>query len=126
MLSNLKRRLKASFKNSLAQCNIKMIRKSTNRLSSLFRFIFVTPKELESHIVCKFLCGSCNNTYYGRTLCHFNVRSGEHLALSHLTGKRVECNPSAVSGHLLQYNHDSDCNDFTILCGDNNGFRFLL
>ena len=54
MLSNLKRRLKASFKNSLAQCNIKMIRKSTNRLSSLFRFIFVTPKELESHIVCKF------------------------------------------------------------------------
>ena len=86
MLSNLKRRLKVSFKNSLPQCNMKMILKSTNR-PSLFRFKFVTPKELESHIVCKFLCGSCNNTYYGRTLCHFNVRSGEHLVLSHLTGK---------------------------------------
>ena len=84
------------------------------------------PKELQSHIVHKFSCGNCNVTYYDKTECHLNVRSSEHIGISHLTGKRVECKPSAVSDHLLLHNHDSDFNDFTILCRDNNGFRLLL
>ena len=45
---------------------------------------------------------------------------------NYITGRRVECKPSAVSDHLLLHNHDSDFSDFTVLCGDNNGFRFLL
>ena len=74
----------------------------------------------------KFSCGNCNVTYYGKTECHLNVRSSEHIGISHLTGKRVECKRSAVSDHLLLHNHDSDFNNFTILCRDNNGFRLLL
>ena len=54
------------------------------------------------------------------------MRSSEHIGISNLTGKRLECKPSAVSDHLLLNNHDSDFNDFTILCRDNNGFRLLL
>ena len=46
MSSNLKQTLRTCFKNSLPQCNIKIILKSTNRLSSLFRFKDVIPKEL--------------------------------------------------------------------------------
>ena len=46
------------------------------------------------------------------------------MGISHLTGKRVECKPS--TDHLLLHNHDSDFNDFTILCRDHNGFRLLL
>ena len=46
--SNLKRKLTTCFKNSLPQCNIKTIFKSTNRLSSYFRFRDVTLKELQS------------------------------------------------------------------------------
>ena len=38
----------------------------------------------------------------------------------------VECKPSAISDHVLLHNHDSDFNDFTILCRDNNGFRLLI
>ena len=34
--------------------------------------------------------------------------------------------PSVVSDHLLLHNHDSNFNDFTILCRDNNGFRLLI
>ena len=63
------------------------------------------------------------------SLFHFkdlNVRSSEHIGISHLTGKRVECKPSAVSDHLLLHNHDGDFNDFTILCRDNNDFRLLI
>ena len=124
--SNLKRKLRTCFKNSLPQCNIKIILKSTNCLSSLSRFKDVIPKELQSHLVYKFSCGNCNVTYYGKTERHLNVRSSEHIGISHLTGKRVECKLSAVSDHLLLHNHDSDFNHFTILCRDNNGFRLQL
>ena len=84
------------------------------------------PKELQSHIVHKFSCGNCNVTYYDKTECHLNVRSSEHIGISHLTGKRVECKPSTVSDPLLLRNHDSDFNGFTILCRDNNGLRLLI
>ena len=126
MSSNLKQKLRACCKNSLPQCNIKIILKSINCLSSFLRFKNVIPKELQSHIVYKFLCGNCNITYYGKTECHLNVGYGEHLSISYLTGKRVECKPSAVSDHLLQHNNDSDLNYFTILYRDNNGFRLLF
>ena len=69
---------------------------------------------------------NCNVTYDGKTGRHLNVRSSEHIGISHLTGKRVECKPPAVSDHLLRHNHDRNFNDFTILCRDNNGFRLLI
>ena len=94
--SNLKWKLRTCFKNSLPHCNIKTILKSTNRLSSLFRFKDVISKELQSHLEYKFSCGNCNVTYYRKTECHLNVRSSEHIGISHLTGRRVECKPSYV------------------------------
>ena len=141
--SNLKRKLTTCLKNSLPQRNIKIILQSTNRLSSLFCFKDVIPKELLSQFVYKFLCGNCNVTYdgkterhlnlrssehigIGKTERHLNLRSSEHIGISHLTGKKVECKPSAVSDYLLLHNHDSDFYDFTILCRDNNGFRLLI
>ena len=51
MSSNLKLKLQTSIRNSLPQCNIKIILKSTNHLSSLFYFKDVIPKELRSHLV---------------------------------------------------------------------------
>ena len=99
---------------------------STNRLSSLFRFKDVFRKELQSHLVYKFSCGNCKIIYYGKTEYHLKVRSSDHIGISHLTGKRVECKPSAVSDHLSLHNHDREFNDFTISFRDNNGFRLLL
>ena len=122
--SNLKRKLGTCFKNSLPQCNIKIILKSINRLSSLFHFKDVIFKELQSHLLYKFSCGNCNVIYYCKTERHLNVRSSQHVVISHFTTKRAECKPSAVSDHLLL--HNRDFNDFTILCRDNNGFRLLL
>ena len=59
-------------------------------------------------------------------LSNLNVRSSEHIGISHLTGKRVECKPSPVSDHLFLDNEDIVFNDFVILYRDNNGFRLLL
>ena len=123
--SNLKQKLRTCFKNSLPHCNIKTILKSTNRLSSLFRFKDVISKELQSQLVYKFSCCNCNVTYHGKNERHLNVRSSEHIGISHLTEKSVECKPSAISDHLLLQNNDGDFNDFTILCRDSNGFRVL-
>ena len=94
-----------------------------------FRYIKdVIPKELQSHLLYKFSCGNCNVTYYAKTERHLNLRSSDHIGTSHLTGKSVECKPSAVSDHLFRslHNHDNDFNDFIIQCWDNNGFRLLL
>ena len=77
-------------------------------------------------IVYKFLCSNCNVTYYDKAQHHFNMRSGEHFAISHLIGKRVESTRCAVSDQLSWQNHDSNFNDFTILCWGNNVFRLLL
>ena len=87
MSSNLKRKLRTCFKNSLPQCNIKIILKSRKGLPSLFRFKDVIPKELQSHIAYKFSCGNCNVTYYGKTEHHLNIISSEHIGISDLTGK---------------------------------------
>ena len=123
----LKRQLQTSIRNLLPQCNIKVILKSTNHLSSLFRFKDVIPKELRSHLVYKFSCSSCNATYYGKTERHLNVRSGEHIGLSPLTGNRVACKPSAISDHLLLHEHNnSSFNDLSILCCENNAFKLSL
>ena len=86
-------------------------------------FIFLTR---QPHLVYNFSCGNCNVTYYDKTERHLNVRSSEHTGILHLTGKRVECKGSADSDHLLLHNRDSNFNDFTTVCGDNNGFRLSI
>ena len=65
-------------------------------------------------------------TYYSKTELYLNVRSSEQIGISHLTGKRVECKPSAISDEFLLHNHDKNFNDFTVLCRDINGFRLLI
>ena len=127
MTLDLKRKLHTFFAKSLPMCDLKVILKSTNRLSSCFRFKDVIPRELRSHLVYKFSCGGCNATYYGKTERHINVRAGEHIGLSPLTGNRVACKPSAVSDHLLLHdNITSDFKNFTILCNESNDFKLSI
>ena len=124
MSSNLKWKLHTSIRNSLPQCNIKVILRSTNHLSSLFCFKDVIPKELRPQLVYKFWCSSCNATYYGKIERHLNVRSGEHIGLASFTENRVACKPSTISDHLLLHEHNnSSFNDFLILCCENNAFK---
>ena len=100
---NLRSRLYKCFRKTLPQSNVKVIFQSKNRLSNLFRFKDSISKELCSHLLCKFLCSNCNIPYYGETERHLNVRSGEHLSLSALTGKRVNNKKrSAVTWGRLQ------------------------
>ena len=124
---NLRSRSYNCFNKTLSQCNIKVIFQSNIRLSNLFRFKDSIPKELRSHIVYKFLCSNCNITYYGETERPLNVRSGEHLSLSALTGKRVNNNKkSVVRDHCLFFNHVVSFEDFPILTYESNPFKLLI
>ena len=115
MSSNLKRKLQTSIRNSLPQCNIKVILKSTNHLSSFFRFKDVIPKELRYHIVYKFSCNRCNATYYGKTERHLNIRSGEHIALYPLTENTVACKPPKDKYNIPVLNLSSKSLDLSSL-----------
>ena len=48
---------------------------------------------------------SKKESYYGESIRHLDIRSGEHIGVSPLTGKKVKpSNNSAICDHLLHCN----------------------
>ena len=58
--SQIRVKLKKLFKKSLPNCNVKLINKSTLRMSNLFRFKDQFPSSITSHFVYKYNCSVCN------------------------------------------------------------------
>ena len=123
----VRKRLQSCIRNHLPYCSLRIAFQSKTRLSSLFCFKDIIPKEIRSHLVYKFTCSCCNATYYGESERHFFVRASEHLGMTPLTGKRVK-NPkkSAIFDHILLKGHDASFEDFTILLKENNKFKLHL
>ena len=72
-----------------------------------FQFFSVTKirylKKLS--VIYKFQCGLCNESYYGESMRHLDIKPGEHIGVSPHTGKKVKpSNKSAIYGHLLHCN----------------------
>ena len=66
--------------------------------------------------------GLCNGSYYGETIWHFDIWTGEHIDVSPLTGKKVKpINNSAACDHLL-YCKYLTFENFTILAHENKNF----
>ena len=69
--------------------------------------VFGYTKDLISGVVYKFQCGLCNESYYCESIRHLDIRSGEHIGVSPLTGKKVKlhCNflPSFDNFSVLAY-----------------------
>ena len=101
--------------------------KSKTRLSSLFHFKDIIPKEITSYLLYKFTCNCCNATYYGESERDFFVRASEYLSMTPLTEKRVR-NPkkSANFDHILLKGHDASFEDYTILLKENNKSKLYL
>ena len=89
-------------KNKLPYCNIRFVFQTKCKINNFFTFKGKIPSFLRFGIVCKFQCGGCNATYYGKNKRHFKVRMCEHLAVSALTEKRVKGDDdSVIKEHLL-------------------------
>ena len=82
--------LQKSINKNLPYCKIKVIFKSTTRLSNFFRFKDKVPFNLRCNVVYKFSCGRCNATCYGETCRHLNVRIGELSGVLPFNRKKVE------------------------------------
>ena len=55
---------------------------------------------MRSQVVCKFSCGRCNATYYGKRYQHLNVKVSEPSS----AGKKSK-KSTAVKGHMFSYGH---------------------
>ena len=66
----------------------------------------------------------CNESY-GESIRHLDIRSGEHMGVSPLTGKKVKpMKNSAVGDHLLHCSYLPSFGNFSILMHENK--KFLL
>ena len=73
----------------------------------------------------KFQYGLCNESYYGESIRCLDIRSGEHIVVSPLTGKKVKpLNNSANGGHFPQCNFLPSTDNFSILAHENK--KYLL
>ena len=76
-------------------------------------------------MVYTFQSGLCNESYYGECVRHLAVRSGEHIAISPLTNKRIQPGKDiAAYHHLLHCNYSPTFEDFSVLCHENK--KYLL
>ena len=78
------------------------------------------PKEHTSGAVYKFHSGLCNESYYGESIRHLDIRSGEHIGVSPLTGKKVKpSNSSSICNHLLNCNFLLSFDNLSVLAHEN-------
>ena len=106
-------------------CKLEIGFKCQTKLFNSFQFKGPIPKDLISGVDYKFQCDLCNESYYGESIRHLDIRSGEHIGVSLLTGKKVKpINNSAVRDHLLHCNYLPSFDNFSILTHENK--KFLL
>ena len=83
----VKKELSRAFKNILLFCKLKLVFKTSNRLSSFFSYKDKLPASLDSHVIYKYSCAICNDSYIGCTKRYWKKRLEEHTHVSALTGK---------------------------------------
>lgn len=106
---------------------MKILAKASSRLRNCFSFKDKLPMMMQSGLVYKFTCASCNASYYGQTIRHFKTRACEHLGMSHLTGKILRTRKTtAISDHVLECGCPPSLGDFSVLCRESNSFKLSL
>ena len=89
-------KLQQAIKGVLNCCKLEIAFKCQTKLSNSFRFKDPIPKDLISGVVYKFQCGLCNESYYGESIRHLDIRSGEHIGVSPITGKKIKAIKNSV------------------------------
>ena len=85
----IKNDLVSSLKKAAPFCQLKIIFKTSRRLSSMFSFKDKIPLSLVSGVIYKYNCVMCNRHYVGSTKRYWEERLAEHLHISALTGKAL-------------------------------------
>ena len=118
-------KLQQALKGALNCCKLEIVFKCQRRLSNSFRYKDPIPKVLTSDVVYKFHCGLCNESYYGESIRHLDIRSGEHIGVSPFTGEKVKpSNNSVICDQLLHCNFLPSFDNFSVLAYESK--KYLL
>ena len=101
----LHKQLTSLLADTYPQVDLKIIFRTTFRLSNLFTFKDKIPLRLRSFVVYGVHCTDCESYYIGKTKRHIATRYKEH--------RNVE-RPTAVTRHLLSTGHDVSLADMKV------------
>ena len=97
VLSNrLRKNLQSLFSKAYPQTVLKIIFRTTFRVTNLFMLKDKIPKRFKSHVVYRVECTDCGSEYVGKTKRHMETRFKEH---------NDPRKPTAVTEHILRNNH---------------------
>ena len=99
----VKRQLIEIFRTCSKEIKLNVVFKSSVRMSNAFRFKDQTPKCLNSMLLYKFTCDTCNSVYTGKTKRNCLVHQFEHLGLSVFINKALrysDKDATAIGKHL--------------------------
>ena len=83
-------KLKQALKEVLNCCKLESAFKCRTSLSNSFRYKEPIRKDLISGVVYKFECGLSDESYYCKSIAQLDIRAGEHIPVSPLTGRTVK------------------------------------
>ena len=109
----VKRQLIEIFRTCNKDIKLNVVFNTSVRMSIAFLFKDQIPKCLNSMLLYKFTCNTCNSVYIGKTKRHYLVRQFEHLGLSVFTNKALrysDKDATAIRKHCHHQNH-VDCTD---------------
>ena len=98
-------------------------------MSNAFRFKDQKPKCLNSMLLYKFTCNTCNSAYIGKTKRYYWVRQFEHLRLSVFTNKALrysDKDATAIRKHCHHQNHVHCTDNFKIMGNSVNNYFLQL
>lgn len=112
----LRNKLLKVIRSCYPQITLRVIFKMNKTIQSFFHTKDKTPLQLESSVIYKYTCDSCQASYIGKTERHLKTRIHEHFGTSARTGKRI-INPShsAIREHAHTHDHPLNRNSFTVL-----------
>ena len=107
--------------------SIRIIFRSTFRLSNFFRFEDRIPMKLRSCIVYKFQSQRCDALYLGETCRKLHVRISDHMGISAYIGNKIsQTGLSCVLTHSKHTGHPISYDDFSILVSGTSQFDVLI
>ena len=86
----LKKRLNKLLKEESPSAKLKMVFRTTQRMSSCIRFKDAIPRSLLSRVIYEYKCPRCNSRYIGSSCRYWEKRLEEHLHMSALMGKPIK------------------------------------
>ena len=96
---NFEKSLKSIVHDAYKQVELKVVFRTTKRLTDLFKIKDIIPKRLKSKLVYGIYCTDCTDFYIGKTKRHLSKRFKEH---------RDFTKPTAVTSHLISTGHDAN------------------